>query len=384
MVERFGFADALGPEKVIEITDQNSGLRALLVVDNTAAGPSIGGCRMAPDVTAEECSRLARAMTFKNAAAGLPHGGGKSVIVGDPGMPTADKERLIRALARAIGEIDSYIPGPDMGTDEAAMAWMRDEIGRAVGLPRELGGIPLDEIGATGFGLAAAARAAEEVLGLPLSGARIAVQGYGAVGRWAARNLVPLGARLVAVSDSRGGAIDPAGLDLARLVFIQRQPRRQTMFVDRPGQAVGHGRGARGTLAFLLPYVPMLVQPPSPLRPPCLAGIGVGDNIRGVVGKAAASLIRFSAREATVLSATAEICGAASRPEPRRRAQEVAPVHLSAEQPLHDRRVRGVGQDLLLVLPVQLVGLPARALMVAQRLAPRPLAGRVHLVFIFL
>lgn len=217
MGERFGFADALGPEKVIEITDQNSGLRALLVVDNTAAGPSIGGCRMAPDVTAEECFRLARAMTFKNAAAGLPHGGGKSVIVGDPKMPAAGKERLIRALARAIGEIESYIPGPDMGTDEVAMAWMRDEIGRAVGLPRELGGIPLDEIGATGFGLAAAARAAEEVLDLPLSGARIAVQGYGAVGRWAAHNLVPLGARLVAVSDSRGGAVDPAGLVLARL-----------------------------------------------------------------------------------------------------------------------------------------------------------------------
>jgi glutamate dehydrogenase/leucine dehydrogenase len=213
----FAFADDLGPEKVIEITDQNSGLRAMLVVDNTAAGPAIGGCRMAPDVTDGECFRLARAMTFKNAAAGLPHGGGKSVIVGDPKMPEDEKQRLIRALARAIGEIESYIVGPDMGTDETAMAWMRDEIGRAVGLPRELGGIPLDEIGATGFGLAAAARAAEEVLGLTLEGARIAVQGYGAVGRWTARHLARLGTTLVAVSDSRGAVADPAGLDLDRL-----------------------------------------------------------------------------------------------------------------------------------------------------------------------
>ena len=70
-------ADDLGPEKVILITEPACGLRAVLVVDNTAAGPAIGGIRMAPDVTVDEVFRLARAMTFKNAAAGLRHGGGK-------------------------------------------------------------------------------------------------------------------------------------------------------------------------------------------------------------------------------------------------------------------------------------------------------------------
>lgn len=74
---------------------------------------------------------------------GLPHGGGKSVIFADPKMPLPDKERLIRAFATAISNLTEYIPGPDIGTDELAMGWIKDEISRAVGLPREIGGIRL-------------------------------------------------------------------------------------------------------------------------------------------------------------------------------------------------------------------------------------------------
>ena len=158
----FRFADKIGPKKIVTIYDPSCGLKAVLVVDNVAAGPSIGGTRMAPDVSLEECFRLARAMTLKNAAASLAHGGGKSVIFADPAMDPDAKQTLIRAFARAVGEIADYIPGPDMGTNETAMAWIRDEIGRAVGLPREIGGIPLDEIGATGFGLAIAAEVAQQ------------------------------------------------------------------------------------------------------------------------------------------------------------------------------------------------------------------------------
>jgi glutamate dehydrogenase/leucine dehydrogenase len=217
MSDIFGFADELGPEKILHITEPRLGLRAIVVVDNVAAGPSIGGCRMAPDVSVEECFRLARAMTLKNAAAGLPHGGGKSVIFGDPAMPDGEKEHLIRAFARAIGDIGDYIIGPDMGTDERSMAWVHDEIGRSVGLPREIGGIPLDEIGATGYGLAVAAEVAQDFCEVTLEGARVAIQGYGAVGRHAARFLAERGAVLVAASDSRGAVADPAGLDLAAL-----------------------------------------------------------------------------------------------------------------------------------------------------------------------
>ena len=75
----FSFCDELGPAKTIHVYEPSRNLKGVLVVDNVAAGPSIGGLRMAPDVGVEECARLARAMTLKNAAAGLPHGGGKSV-----------------------------------------------------------------------------------------------------------------------------------------------------------------------------------------------------------------------------------------------------------------------------------------------------------------
>jgi len=193
MEEAFRLADELGPLKLVHIHRSAVGLKAVVAIDNVACGPAIGGVRMAPDVSTEEAFRLARAMTFKNAAAGLPHGGGKSVIFADPKMPLSDKERLIRAFAAAIGDLTDYIPGPDMGTDELAMGWIKDETGRAVGLPREVGGIPLDEIGATGFGLAVAIDVAREHIGLPLAGARIVVQGFGSVGKHAARFLVEKG-----------------------------------------------------------------------------------------------------------------------------------------------------------------------------------------------
>jgi glutamate dehydrogenase (NAD(P)+) len=223
MEDVFRFADELGPEKIVYVHEPRAGLKAIVVVDNTAAGPAIGGVRMAPDVSAEECFRLARAMTFKNAAAGLAHGGAKSVIFGDPSQPRAGYERLVRAFAAAIRNLEEYIPGPDMGTNETAMAWVKDEIGRAVGLPRELGGIPLDEIGATGYGLAVAAEAAQEVSKVQLEGARVVVQGFGAVGRHAARFLAAKGARLVAASDTKGAICDPKGLDIGRLEALKAQ-----------------------------------------------------------------------------------------------------------------------------------------------------------------
>jgi len=213
----FHFADDLGPAKVVHLTERTTGLRAVVVIDNVAAGPAVGGTRMAPDVTAAECYALARAMTLKNAAAGLPHGGAKSVIRADPRMDPDAKERLVRAFAGAMAELRDYIPGPDMGTDEKAMAWVRDEIGRAVGLPAELGGIPLDDLGATGFGLAVAVEVAASRAGLELDGARVAVQGFGAVGRHAARFLAQRGCRLVAASDSSGAVVDEAGLDIGAL-----------------------------------------------------------------------------------------------------------------------------------------------------------------------
>ena len=225
MDDPFRFADELGPLKLVHIWRPALGLKAVVAVDNTACGPAVGGVRMAIDVSTEEAFRLARAMTFKNAAAGLPHGGGKSVIVADPKMPVADKERLIRAFAAAIADLAEYIPGPDMGTDELAMGWIHDETGRALGLPRELGGIPLDEIGATGFGLVAAIEIAAERLQMQLAGARVVIQGFGSVGKHAARLLAEKGAVLVGASDTQGTIADDNGLDVAALIALKGEGR---------------------------------------------------------------------------------------------------------------------------------------------------------------
>lgn len=221
MTDVFKFADDLGPAKFIHVHEPSVGLKAVLVVDNVAAGPAIGGVRMAPDVTTEECFRLARAMTLKNAAAGLPHGGGKIVLYGDPNMPKPDKERLIRALACSLRSEQEYIFAPDMGTDEECMAWVKDEIGRVVGLPAEIGGIPLDEIGATGWGLCHVTDVAMHYCDFNLKKARLVIQGFGAVGKHAARFLVAKKAVLVGVADSRGAVYHPDGLEVEELIRLK-------------------------------------------------------------------------------------------------------------------------------------------------------------------
>ena len=217
----FALADELGPEKVVFLHDPNCGMKGLLVIDNTAIGTAIGGVRMALDVTLGEVMGLARAMTYKNAAAGLRLGGGKAAILADPAR--ADKERLVRAFASAIRQLEDYCPGPDMGTDEQAMAWIHDEIGRAGGLPKVLGGIPLDELGMTGFGLLVAARIAAERIGLDLNGARVAIQGYGNVGRAAGRFLHREGAVIVGASDVHCAVAHPDGLDEGALYRVSRE-----------------------------------------------------------------------------------------------------------------------------------------------------------------
>ena len=228
----FDFADELGPVKIVHVYDPKHELKAVVAIDNVARGPSIGGIRMAPDVSVEEAFRLARAMTMKNSAANLPHGGGKSVIFGDPKMNLAKKELLIRAFARAIRDLVEYIPGPDMGTDERCMAWIKDEIGRAVGLPPEIGGIPLDEIGATGLGLKASVEASLKYCDFELKGARVAVQGFGSVGKHAARFLGEKGTILVAACDTHGTIYNAKGIDVARLIALKESGKNVIDYPD--------------------------------------------------------------------------------------------------------------------------------------------------------
>jgi glutamate dehydrogenase (NAD(P)+) len=227
--------DNIGPAKVIRLYSAKEGLQAVVVIDNCALGPSVGGVRVSPAVTVDEVLRLARTMTLKNSIAGLPHGGAKAGIVADPSR--TDKERLFRVFARMIRDLKEFIPGPDMGCDETAMAWIHDETGRSVGLPEELGGLPLDKLGATGFGVAECAVVAAQFAGMELAGARVAIEGFGSVGKAAARFLTAKRAILVAVSDSKGGLYNPAGIGFADLIEVKR----------RTGSVINSGQGSRIT-----------------------------------------------------------------------------------------------------------------------------------------
>ena len=108
------YCDKLGPAKIVHLYDPGAALHGVLVIDNVACGPAIGGVRMAADITTEEVFRLARAMTLKNAAAGLPHGGGKAGIAANP--KTADKPRLFARWAA---------PFAILSTTSRALTWER-------------------------------------------------------------------------------------------------------------------------------------------------------------------------------------------------------------------------------------------------------------------
>ena len=208
--------DELGPLKVLHLHSSSAGLNAVVVVDNVALGPAMGGVRVRRQVNAEEVRRLARTMTLKNSIAGLPHGGGKAGISLDPSSP--DKKKVFQAFAALTENLNEYIPGPDMGSDEECMAWIYEETGRAVGLPERMGGLPLDRLGATGYGLSECAEVACRYAGMGLEGARVAIQGFGSVGKAAAKFMALKGAVIVAAADIGGTVFDPAGLDIDGLV----------------------------------------------------------------------------------------------------------------------------------------------------------------------
>ena len=211
--------DDLGPQKVLYLYSPKADLKAFVVVDNTALGPSIGGVRVSQSVTVKEVMRLARTMTLKNSISGIPHGGGKAGIIADP--RDRNKEHYFRIFARQIRELHEYIPGPDMGSDEECMAWVHDETGRAVGLPQEIGGLPLDKIGATGFGLAECAEVACPFAGITLKGAKVAIQGFGSVGKATAMFLSEKGAVVVAASDTKGTIYNASGIDIKELIEVK-------------------------------------------------------------------------------------------------------------------------------------------------------------------
>ncbi|MEM3723145.1 MAG: Glu/Leu/Phe/Val dehydrogenase [Candidatus Hadarchaeales archaeon] len=199
-------------------------IHAYLVYHSMARGPPYkGGVRMSKDVTLEETIRLAELMTYKNALMDLPFGGAKAGIVADSSLPREAKATIMHGFAHEIRyELVSgnYVPAPDLGTGPSEMADIFGEthIRESVtGKPIGIGGLP-GRLEATGYGVSAVCeRAAKEFLKGEISGTTVAIQGFGNVGSWAATFLSEKGAKVVAVSDARGGVIDRNGLKIEEL-----------------------------------------------------------------------------------------------------------------------------------------------------------------------
>ena len=196
------------------------------VQHNLSRGPGKGGVRFHPAVTLNEVMALAGWMTVKNAALGLPYGGAKGGVRIDPrAFSAAELERITRRYTSEIGIVigpDKDIPAPDVGTNEQTMAWMMDTYsvnvghtasGVVTGKPIALGG-SLGRLEATGRGVYIAAREAGLRIGIPIAGARVAVQGFGNVGGVAARIFRENGAKIVALQDAQAAIANPDGIDI--------------------------------------------------------------------------------------------------------------------------------------------------------------------------
>ncbi|MGB9719678.1 MAG: Glu/Leu/Phe/Val family dehydrogenase [Candidatus Anstonellales archaeon] len=227
--------DEFGPERILEIYDQKTGMHGVLVIDNTALGPGKGGARMVPDIATVEVMGLARAMTWKNALADLPFGGAKSGIRADPNK--VNKPEIIRAFARKIKEFvpSLYIAGPDMYVGEKEMAIIADELGpnACTGKPSYMGGLP-HELGSTGFGVAWAARTAMDELDAGIEGMTVAIEGFGNVGTFTMKSLVEWGAKVVAVSDSKGTIFNKNGINYENLMEVKQKSGTVTAY--KPGE----------------------------------------------------------------------------------------------------------------------------------------------------
>jgi glutamate dehydrogenase/leucine dehydrogenase len=190
-----------GHEQLIFNYDKATGLQAIIAIHDTTLGPALGGCRMWPyaseDAAVEDALRLSQGMTYKSAAAGLDHGGGKAVIIGNPGSDKS--EALFRAFGRFLETLNGrFVTGEDMGTDGNDFVHAARETQYLVGLPEAYGGSG-DTGEMTALGVMQAIRAAlvHRYGQDSLSGRRVVVQGLGKVGRRLVAQLVRAGADVV-------------------------------------------------------------------------------------------------------------------------------------------------------------------------------------------
>ena len=236
------------PKRVMEVSipvkmdnGQTKVFTGFRVQHNVSRGPAKGGLRYHPNVTLDEVKALAAWMTWKTATVNLPYGGAKGGVVCDPKrMSKGELERMTRRYASEIQPIigpEVDIPAPDVYTDAQTMAWIMDTYAMTVGhaAPGVVTGKPVSIGGsegrtdATGRGVLYVVEEACKVKKINLRGATVAIQGFGNVGSAVARLFAEKKAKIVAISDSRGGVHNPRGID----------PLRALRYKERSGTVVG-------------------------------------------------------------------------------------------------------------------------------------------------
>lgn len=251
--------DEWGPEKVLQVYDPDTGMKGVLVIDNTSTGPGKGGIRFAESVTPTEVFKLARTMTWKCASAGLPFGGAKGGIIANPSK--VNQVEWIKSFAKMIRPYcpSQYIAATDVGTTELDMAVFAHEIGdmrACTGKPQELGGIP-HELGTTGYGVSVALRTTIDFLkeskrkGLKPSrpfidltnsldtksnDIKVVIQGFGNVGSFTAKFLNDLNIKVIGVSDVSGFVYDDNGLDIPQLMSDMKDKSKLSDLLDKQQQ----------------------------------------------------------------------------------------------------------------------------------------------------
>jgi glutamate dehydrogenase/leucine dehydrogenase len=245
------------PDRILEFDipvrrdgGSKSCFRGWRVQHNNALGPYKGGIRFHPDSNLDEVEALASLMTWKTSLMGLPFGGAKGAVAADPKtLSERELEELSRAYVRAIVEQigpQKDIPAPDVGTTPQIMDWMADEYGKIIGHfePAAFTGKSVEKGGsrgreiATGFGGYVILREYLKLRGLSsASGLRLAVQGFGNVGSHIAKILFECGFKVIAVSDSKGGLYEEAGINIEKVAAVKAESGiidRATCYALRP------------------------------------------------------------------------------------------------------------------------------------------------------
>ena len=260
-VENSGWSeiDEWGPEKVLQVYDPDTGMKGVLVIDNTSTGPGKGGIRFAESVTPTEVFKLARTMTWKCASAGLPFGGAKGGIIANPGK--VNQVEWMKSFAKMIRPYcpSQYIAATDVGTTELDMAVFAHEIGdmrACTGKPQELGGIP-HELGTTGYGVSVALRTTIDFfkdikrkelnpsrpfvdlannLDTKSNNIKVVIQGFGNVGSFTAKFLNDLNIKVIGVSDVSGFVFEDNGLDIPQLMSDMKDKSKLSDLLDNQQQ----------------------------------------------------------------------------------------------------------------------------------------------------